>query len=85
MKENRIQTIMYILMAIGDMLVITGVGLIIFTDIHLDRGVEGVLIVATTIAAGLFLLLPTKIYLTLQLMSKNDKKQKQAQKEASDK
>jgi hypothetical protein len=64
-------------MGIGATLVLTGIGLIVFTNIYLDRGVEGVLIIATTIATGLFLLLPTKIYLTLQLMRKNDEKRKQ--------
>ncbi len=69
---------MYLLMSVGAALVLTGAGLIFFTDIYLDKGADGVLIIAATIAAGLFLLLPTKIFLTLQLMKKNDEKRVQA-------
>ena len=79
MNERKIQIIMYILMGIGATLVLTGVGLIVFTDIYLDKGVNGVLTIALTIAAGLFLLLPTKIYLTFQLMRKNDEMRKKEQ------
>ena len=79
MNESKIQIIMYLLMGIGAALVLTGVSLIVFTDIYLDKGVDGVLTIAVTIAAGLFLLLPTKIYLTLQLMRKNDEQRRKDQ------
>jgi len=73
--NNKILTvIMYLLMGIGITLVLSGVGLIAFTDIYLTKGADGVMLVATLIAGGLFLLLPSKIYLTLVLMQKNDKK-----------
>jgi hypothetical protein len=74
MNEKSLDKIMWIMMAIGGTLVITGVSLILFTDIYLDNGVEGVAIIAGVIAAGLFLLLPSKIYLTLQLMKKRGRK-----------
>jgi len=72
---------MYLLMIIGGSLALAGVGLIVFTDIYLDMGVNGVYIIAGLIASGLFLLLPAKIYLTLQLMKKNDEKLKLRQQE----
>jgi len=64
------------MIAIGLALVLTGVGLIVFSDIYLKNGTQGVLLIAGIIGAGLFLLLPAKIYLTLQLMKKNDEKLK---------
>lgn len=78
MTERRLNLIMYILVIVGAVIALSGVGLIVFTDIYITRGVEGVLIIAGLIATGLFLLLPAKIYLTLQLMKKNDEKLKLA-------
>lgn len=76
MTENKINFLMYVLIAIGLILVIIGLGLIFFTDIYIKNGTEGVFLIAGIIGAGLFLLLPAKIYLTLQLMKNNDKKLK---------
>lgn len=78
MKEESLNKIMYAMMIVGAIIALTGVGLIVFTDIYINRGVDGVLIIAALIATGLFLLLPAKIYLTLQLMKKNDEKLKMA-------
>jgi hypothetical protein len=72
MNEKLLDRIMWGMMVIGGVLVLMGIGLILFTDIYLD-GVEGVVLIAGLIAAGLFFLLPSKIYLTLQLMKKNSK------------
>jgi hypothetical protein len=62
------------MITIGLMLVASGVGLIMFSDVHLKNGVQGIFLITGLIGAGLFLLLPAKIYLTLQMMKNNDKK-----------
>jgi len=76
MTENKINFLMYVLITIGLILVIIGLGLIFFTDIYIKNGTGGVFLIAGIIGVGLFLLLPAKIYLTLQLMKNNDKKLK---------
>lgn len=73
MNEKTLDRVMWVMMAIGGVLVLIGVGLILFTDIYLDKGVQGVALIAGIIATGLFFLLPSKIYLTLQLMKKRSK------------
>lgn len=80
MTENKINLLMYVLITIGLILVIIGLGLIFFTDIYIKNGTQGVFLIAGIIGAGLFLLLPAKIYLTLQLMKKNDEKFRSTQK-----
>ena len=80
MTENKINFLMYVLIAIGLILVIIGLGLIVFSDVYIKNGTQGVFLIAGIIGAGLFLLLPAKIYLTLQLMKKNDEKLKPTQK-----
>jgi len=80
MAENKINLLMYIFIGIGLILVFIGLGLIFFTDIYIKNGSQGVFLIAGIIGAGLFLLLPAKIYLTLQLMKKNDEKLKSTQK-----
>ncbi len=76
MNKKTITIFMYLLMTIGSILVLTGIGLIVFTDIYLSKGANGVMTIAVLIAGGLFLLLPSKIYLTLVLMQRNDEKQR---------
>lgn len=76
MNQKNINTIMYSMIVIGLILVVTGVGLIMFSDIHLKNGIQGIFLITGLIGAGLFLLLPAKIYLTLQMMKNNDKKVK---------
>ena len=78
MTINKIKLVLYTTMAIGFFLVFIGLWLILFTDTYIKNGVEGVLLIAGLIGAGLFLLLPVKIILTLQLMKKNDEKLKAA-------
>ncbi len=75
MNKKTITIIMYLLMTIGSIFVLSGIGLIVFTDIYLTKGANGVMLIAVLIAGGLFLLLPSKIYLTLVLMQRNDEKQ----------
>ena len=76
MKEQQITRIMYALIIVGLSVSAVGVGLVIFTDIVTHQGVQGIAIVAGLIAGGLFLSIPAKIYLTLQLMKYNDEKLK---------
>ena len=71
--KNKFTLLVYLVMGIGVLLIIIGLCLIIFTDIYVKNGVDGVFLIAGIIGAGLFLLLPAKIILTLQLMKKNDK------------
>ena len=65
---------MIILIVIGLSLIATGISLIIFTDIVTTKGTDGILTIAGLIAGGLFISVPAKIYLTLQLMKYNDEK-----------
>lgn len=74
MNEATVTRIMYALIIVGLSISACGVGLVIFTDIVTAQGVSGIAIVAGLIAGGLFLSIPAKIYLTLQLMKHNDEK-----------
>lgn len=74
MKEQQVTRLMYTLIIVGLGISLCGVGLVIFTDIVTAQGVKGIAIVAGLIAGGLFLSIPAKIYLTLQLMKRNDEK-----------
>ena len=64
--------IMYTFIGIGLIMIVVGVSLILFTDTHIKHGVQGIMLIAGLIAGGLFLSLPAKLYLTLQLMRMND-------------
>lgn len=74
MNEKKLRIIMLSLIAIGLLLVAIGISLIIFTDIVTENGTNGILLIAGLIAGGLFLSVPAKIYLTLQMMKYNDEK-----------
>ncbi len=76
MKEQHLTRFMYALIVVGLGIAASGVGLVIFTDIVTGHGVQGIALVAGLIAGGLFLSIPAKIYLTLQLMKRNDQKVK---------
>ncbi|UOG93336.1 MAG: hypothetical protein L3K52_06285 [Candidatus Thiothrix sulfatifontis] len=76
MNEKSLTRLMYTLIIVGLSLAAIGVGLVIFTDIVTGHGVQGIGLVAGLIAGGLFLSIPAKIYLTLQLMKRNDEKVK---------
>jgi hypothetical protein len=76
MNEKQVTHLMYALIIVGLGLAAIGVSLVIFTDIVTGHGVKGIAIVAGLIAGGLFLSIPAKIYLTLQLMKRNDQKVK---------
>ena len=76
MNETSLSRLMYTLIIVGLGVAAVGVGLVIFTDIVTGYGVHGIALVAGLIAGGLFLSVPAKIYLTLQLMKRNDEKVK---------
>ena len=58
----------------GLTLIAIGIYLIVFTDTVTTQGTNGILKIAGLIAGGLFISVPAKIYLTLQLMKYNDEK-----------
>ncbi len=72
MKENFIKSIVKILMFIGLLLIAVGIGLIIFTN--LENASSGILLITSFLGVGIFIVLPTKIYLTIQALKKNDEK-----------
>lgn len=76
MNETLLSRLMYTLIIVGLGVAAVGVGLVIFTDVVTGYGVQGIALVAGLIAGGLFLSVPAKIYLTLQLMKRNDEKVK---------
>ena len=76
MKEQTLRYIMTGLVILGVSLVLFGIALIVFTEISITSGTDGILTIAGLIAGGLFISVPAKIYLTLQLMKYNDEKLK---------
>ncbi len=53
-------------------MILIGLYLAIFTNISTTNGTDGIFTIAGFIAGGLFISVPAKIYLTLQLMKLND-------------
>jgi len=76
MSEQAIRKLMMIFIAIGLTLIAIGIYFIVFTDTVTKGGSDGILKIAGFIAGGLFISVPAKIYLTLQLMKYNDEKLK---------
>ena len=74
MNEKQIRLLMTGFILVGLTLVGIGIYLIIFTDTVTSKGADGILKIAGLIAGGLFISVPAKIYLTLQLMKYNDEK-----------
>lgn len=74
MTEQMVTRLMYALIIAGVSISAIGVGLVFFTDIVTKWGITGIATIALLIAGGLFLSIPAKIYLTLQLMKHNDRK-----------
>jgi hypothetical protein len=72
MKENTVKNIMVGLIIVGIIMVLIGLYLAIFTNISTSKGTDGIFTIAGFIAGGLFVSVPAKIYLTLQLMKLND-------------
>ncbi len=74
MNEKNIRYLMMGFILVGVSLILTGVYLIVFTETAITDGTSGIFKIAGFIAGGLFLSVPAKIYLTLQLMKYNDEK-----------
>ncbi len=57
-------------------LLITGLGLylMLFTSLTREAGVGGIYLVVAILTIGLFLLIPAKIYLIIQLMKREKKR-----------
>ena len=85
MNDKKIRYIMMGAILIGLTLIAIGVSLIIFTDTVTKDGTDGILKIAGFIAGGLFISVPAKIYLTLQLMKYNDDKLRKIHSEAINK
>ncbi|GAA5214715.1 hypothetical protein ACFSJ3_05530 [Corallincola platygyrae] len=68
MSSQTLNRVLWGLCGLGALLVCVGLAMAIWTDISVTMGVKGILIISLTIGAGLFLLIPSKIYLTLLLM-----------------
>ncbi len=77
MTEEKLNRIVYSVMIIGLIMVVTGVGLATFTNVASGGGF---MLLALLIAIGLLLLAPSKMYLTFQMMRKNDEKLKKENK-----
>jgi hypothetical protein len=72
MKENTVKNIMVGLIIVGIIMILIGLYLAISTNISTSKGTDGIFTIAGFIAGGLFVSVPAKIYLTLQLMKFND-------------
>lgn len=68
MKESTLIRLMNLLMFLGLALIGTALYLIIIKQLHVTMNIRGVQIIAAVVGAGLVLLLPSKLYLTLMLM-----------------
>ena len=75
MKQTHLNRLMSLIFIFGLLLIVSGLYLIIFTDIA-TAGVSGVLLASGLIAAGLFISVPIKLYLSFMLMKYNDEKLK---------
>ena len=84
MKEKTFNRLIYGVMILGLTMMVTGIGLATFTNIASGGGF---MFLALLIAVGMLLLAPSKMYLTFQMMRKNDEKlkKKNAQQQASKK
>ena len=74
MNEKQVRHLMVGFILTGLTLIAIGIYLIVFTDTVTTQGTNGILKIAGLIAGGLFISVPAKIYLTLQLMKYNDEK-----------
>lgn len=67
MTVKKWKWLMNLIMLAGVLFVLAGVGLYLFTDLAY-QGVAGMQKIALTIGAGLLLLIPSKLFLTILLM-----------------
>lgn len=67
MSVKQWKLLMNLIMLAGLLLVLAGIGLYLLTDLSI-KGVSGMQTIALTIGAGLVLLIPSKLFLTILLM-----------------
>lgn len=67
--------LMNVIMLAGIALVLAGIATALFTN-KVNEGVAGIRLIALLIGAGLLLLIPSKVFITLLLMMGKDKPQK---------
>jgi len=72
MKEETIKRLLTAAMFTGLALVMVAICLVVFADLHNTMGMQGIKIISAVAGAGLVLLLPSKIFLTLWLMMKKE-------------
>lgn len=73
MNIKQTRRLMLALIIIGIILILMGVYFVSFTDITTSDGVNGLLIVAGLITAGLFISVPAKIYLAILTLRDGEK------------
>lgn len=76
---------MMVLIFIGTALILLGIYFIAFTNIAVTEGTIGIIKISGLISAGIFIVIPPKIYLTLQAMKTNDGKVSAINKHINDK
>ncbi|HFD88191.1 MAG TPA: hypothetical protein ENJ35_11030 [Gammaproteobacteria bacterium] len=70
--ELKTRRLMILLITVGAILASVGLSLAIFTKTATHHGVSGIMLITGLIVGGLFLSVPAKLYLTLQLMRHAD-------------
>lgn len=70
MKDNRIITLLKVVMVCGLLLIATGVYLHLYEPRIEAMGVTGIIISAGCVAFGMILSLPTKMFMTLLLVKR---------------
>ena len=76
MKDQTIKKLLTCAMFLGLALILIAIYLAVFAELHNVMGMKGVQIITAVAGGGLILLLPSKIFLTLWLMSKEDSRKK---------
>ncbi|MCK5726911.1 MAG: hypothetical protein KAH22_08825 [Thiotrichaceae bacterium] len=71
MKEKNISRLIYSIMITGLIMLASGIALATFTNLVSEGHI---MLLALMIAIGLLLAAPSKLYLTFQMMHKNDEK-----------
>ena len=75
MGGDKLRKLMTFIMILGLSITGLGLGLALFTERVSHGSVDDILLIALLIAGGLLILVPAKIYLTLQFMKVNDEAQ----------
>lgn len=70
MKDNKIITLLKVVMTCGILLILTGIYLHIYDPRIEEMGVTGIVISAACVAFGMVLSLPTKMFMTFLLVKR---------------